>query len=322
MFKNLLKILFILVLSFAFVAKADAAISVRLEQPKSPTNQNNFDLVFVTLDTKGGDVIAKCFKKGPSDGAFSQFGSNINLTGGGNTGNCDTGSASVNTQGTYQFYITADGLSGSATSPIVSVDFNTSGPGSPTNFSKEKDTSCTYKIKFRTADDGGKTVKVRLYRADSTSSDPSATSEIDSVSIGSNTDGQFENTIPDCNKTFYYAVRAFDSAGNASGVVGDSINIGTTTITTTPQQGAIPVGGTGGGQVLGKETQAGKTGEALGESTKSAKPTTVPSKPSQVTQNPVATSANWVLTHKKISLLVILLLSGLGYYLYRRFKKS
>ena len=71
-------------------------------------------------------------------------------------------------------------------------------------------------------------------------------------------------------------------------------------------------------------TQAGKTGEALGEATKSAKekPTVTPEKGAKVSQSPIETSANWVLTHKKISLLVLLLLSGLGYYLYRRYRKS
>lgn len=319
-------LLLLLTLFFAFAGTSFAAstdVSIRLSQPKSPTNKDSFNITFVTLDTQNRAITVKCLKKGPSDGPFSQFGSDISVSPGGNTGNCSVNSSIVNTQGTYQFEAQAFAGADSAISPIVSVDFNTSGPGAPTNFSKDRPTSCQYKIKFRTADDGGKTVKARLYRADSTSSDPTSTSEVAAVNIGSNTDGEFTDTVPDCTKNYYYAVRAFDSAGNASGVVGDSINIGTTTTTTTAQQqGAIPVGGTGGGQVLGTGTEAGKTGEALGEATKSAKPSTAPSKPSEVAQKPVATSANWVLTHKKISLLVLLLLSGVGYYLYRRFRKS
>lgn len=267
MFKALSKLLFVLVFVLLFVSKADAAISIRLEAPKSPTNQNNFKINFVTLDTQSGAVTVKCFKKGPSDGAFAQFGSDIALSGG-NTGNCEPGSSVLSTEGTYQFQATSTGTSGTATSNTVSIEYKTTGPGTPTSYSKEKISSCTYRIKFKTADDGGKTIQVRLYRSDATAFDASAANQVDSILIGSNTDGQFENTVPDCNKTFYYGVRAFDSAGNGSGVIGDTVDITTTTTTTTAAAagagaagGAIPVGA-GQGQVLGEET---KTGEVKGE---------------------------------------------------------
>jgi LPXTG-motif cell wall-anchored protein len=59
--------------------------------------------------------------------------------------------------------------------------------------------------------------------------------------------------------------------------------------------------------------------EVLGIATTSAKPTPTVS-PAQIEPNPVSNSANWVLTHKKISLLILLILAGLGYYLYRKRK--
>ncbi|OGH16649.1 MAG: hypothetical protein A3C30_04445 [Candidatus Levybacteria bacterium RIFCSPHIGHO2_02_FULL_40_18] len=266
MFKILSKLLLSAVFVLLFIAKADAAVSIRLDQPKSPTNQNNFKMTFVTLDTESDPVIVKCFKKGPSDGGFSQFGGDVAIAAGGNAGSCGSVSSFVSAEGTYQFYAEATGGSDTATSPTISVDYKTTGPGTPTNFSKDK-SACVYKIKFKTADDSGKTIKVVLYRTDSSSSEAG---EVDSISIGSNTEGQFENTIPDCNKEYFYAVRAFDAASNSSGLVGDSMSVTTTSTATTggvaPTQttgGAIPVG-QGQGQVLGEKT-ATKEGEVLGE---------------------------------------------------------
>ena len=270
MFKILSKLLLSAVFVLLFIAKADAAVSVRLDQPKSPTNQNNFKMTFVTLDTESDPITVKCFKKGPSEAGFSQFGGDVAVAAGGNAGSCGSVSSFVSTEGTYQFYTEATGGSDTATSNTVSVEYKTTGPEVPTNFSKEKISSCVYRIKFKAADDGGKTVQVKLYRTDSVSNEAS---QADSISIGSNIEGQFENTIPDCGKEYFYAVRAFDSAGNSSGLVGDEIAIVTTSTTTTAVQaagttgttgGAVPVGA-GQGQVLGEETKK----EVLGEATPS-----------------------------------------------------
>lgn len=337
MFKLITKTFLIVIFALLFAGQVSAAasdVSIRLAQPKSPTNQNTLHITFVALDIQDRAITVKCFKKGPGDGSFAQFGGDISLAVGGNTGNCETDSSIIDTAGSYQFYATATAGSDTATSSTVNVDYNNSGPGAPTNFSKEKNTACTYKIKFRTADDSGKTIKVRIYRADATASDPSSTSEVGVVNIGSNTDGEFTDTIPDCNKTYYYAVRAFDSAGNASGTTGDSITIpGTVTTTTTTSGGtgtggAIPVG-SGQGQVLGEETTSGKTGKTeptksvekkvLG--TESEKPKTTIRK---VQVNPVSQAATWVMTHKKISLAALLLIAigATGAWFYRKSRNS
>ncbi len=277
MFKLISKLFLSLIFSLLIAGQVFAGTnvtSVRFEQPKTPTNQNNFNLIFVTLDTdatKTVDVV--CKKKGPSEGGFTQFASTT-TTSGGNTGNCQVNSSIVNTEGTYTFRVEATGSS--FASDEVSVEYKTTGPGTPTFYSKEKILSCTYRIKFKTADDSGKTVQVRLYRSDATAFDASSANQVDSILIGSNSEGQFENTVPDCNKEYFYGVRAFDSAGNGSGVIGDTVSITTTTTTTTAgiaptgtTGGAIPVG-EGQGQVLGEET---KTGEVKGEATPSAGPT-------------------------------------------------
>lgn len=242
-FKNFIAFCGGLAAVLIFAGISFAATSVRLEQPKTPTNQNNFNLVFVALDSGDNAVTVTCYKKGPSDGAFAQFGSPITLSNGGNTDNCPVDSSIVNTNGTYAFYVMANGTQ----SNTVTVDYNTSGPGTPSEYSKDHPSSCQYKISFKTADDSGKTVKVELYRSVNTSFNADSGSRSQTMGIGSNTSATFTDTVPDCNTTYYYAIRAFDSAGNGSGLVGDSQTVTTViTPTGTPQaasqaNGAIPV---------------------------------------------------------------------------------
>ena len=308
---------------FAGTSFAATATSVRLQQPENPTNKDTFNITFVALDTNPNQpVTVQCEKKGPGDADFVNFGSLIPLSNGGNTDVCQVNSGIVNTAGTYQFRVTANGSS-TVQSNVVSVDFNNSAPGTPTNYNKTKPDNCTYKINFRTANDSGKTVKVVLYRSSETSFSLDSAHQVNSLSIGSDTDGfMTDNVSPNCSTEYFYAIRAFDVYGNGSGTVGDS-NITTTIVnpTTTQTQGAIPVGGTGG-SVLGTGTKTGVEKEVLGEATKSAAPTPATSKLSKVTRNPVADSVNWVLTHKKISLLILVLFGAIAYYLYRRYKSN
>lgn len=300
---------------------ATYSTSVRLQQPQNPTNQDSFKITFVALDTNPGQAITvQCQKKGPGDADFVNFGGLINLSSGGNTDVCQTNSGIVNQDDfTYQFRVLANGSLSNVESNIVSVKFNNETPGTPVNYNKIKPDNCTYKISFRTANDEGKTVKVVLYRSSETSFSLDSGHQVNQISIGSDTDGSMtDNVSPNCSTEYFYVIRAFDAFGNGSGVVGDS-NVTTTTInpTGTQQQGqgAIPAGGS----VLGSET-GGADKEVLG--TESAdKDELDASKEVLGGTNPVTNATNWVLTHKKISLLVLVILGLIAYYLYRRYKK-
>lgn len=245
------KLLLIILASLFMTGTSYAAnVDVRVEQPKSPTNQNSFPLNFVVLDTLGRPVSVKCFKKGPSDGGFVQFGSTINLAPGGNSGNCNVDSSVLSANGTYEFKIEVT-AGGDTDAETTSVNYNTSGPGDPRDYQKNKTNSCEYTIHFKTADDSGKTVKVEVYRSENISFNTDSGTRVGTVFAGSDEIKDFPNTIPDCNKTYYYAVRAFDSSSNGSGVVGDSVTTTTVTYptTTTQQTTAVPVSS---GSVLGK----------------------------------------------------------------------
>jgi hypothetical protein len=293
--------------------------SVRLQQPKSPTNYDTFSITFVALDTNGSPVTTQCYKKGPSDGSFIAFGPAISLSAGGNTDVCQVNSGIINSTGTYQFQVTATG-SDTVTSDTVNVDYNNASPETPINYDKTKPDNCTYKISFRTANDSGRTSRVALYR----SSDPSFTADsshqVANVDIGSDTDGSMTNSVsPNCDTTYYFVIRAFDIYGNGSGLTGDSNS--TTNIvnaTTTTTQAAIPVSGQTGA-VLGEKTETTtETAKEVLGATESAEPSVSPEVVNMNSQNP----ASWIMTHKKISLSVFVILLAVAYIIYLRRQKK
>lgn len=300
-----------------------ADLSVKIETPKSPTRENNLKIGFVALDIQGRPVTVKCLKKAPSEAGFTQFGSDFVLAGGGNSGDCEVTSSVISSQGTYEFQIIAQAGVDSAESPVVSVTYATDSPGTP-SYSKEQLSSCDYKIKFKTADDG-KTSKVKIYRSSETSFTADSSTEVGTISIGPNMEGSFTNSVPDCGKTYYFAIRAFDDAGNTSGVPGDSF-VTVTTVTVSPSPsvlaaaGAIPVANSQVGQdeipgVLGvSEKKATSGGEILGEGTPSSRETGAPSE-SMIPEKKLFTTKNIFL-----AIMVIIIATG-GYYYYRSKKQ-
>lgn len=234
-------------------------LSVRLGQPKTPTNQDNFKLTFVALEIGGTEnITVDCYKKSFSDADYVMFETKT-LIPGGNTDYCSVTNSILNANGTYHFKVRAKGI---LESNVVIVDYNTSGPSTPVSYSKERLNDCDYKIKFKTADDG-RTVKVELFRSDTKSISLDASSRVASPSIAPNTEGEITNSVPVCGKEYFYVIRAVDNYGNVSGTTGDSFTTTTgSTTTTETTQGALPVGES---QVPADETVVGETTEATGE---------------------------------------------------------
>jgi len=258
-------------------------LSVRLEKPKTPTNQNTFDLVYVTLDVLKRDVTVTCYKKGPTDSDYVAFGTPAVFPNGGNTGVCSITSSILSAKGDYSFQVIATAGINQATD-VEPLSFNTEGPGDPREYSKTRANFCDYKISFKTADDG-KTAKIEVYRSENTSFTADNGTKVSTIGIGPNTSGYSITTPPDCNKEYYFVIRAFDTAGNGSNLVGDSVvkvttttsSTSTTTSTTTGvtnapevQEGAVTVVNLPG-SVLGEENTSLISGaEVLGESTPSS----------------------------------------------------
>ncbi len=284
---------------FAPVAYAANPLNAQIAAPKSPTNQTDLTINVVVLDqNQVPSISVQCYWQ-KNGGSWNALGAAITvIPGGNNTANCQTSSNQINEDASYGFYATATDGTNNATTQTVSVNFTRNGPGTPTNYAKNKN-NCAYQISLRTADDGGKTVKVEVYRSTNTSFSADGSTKIGQISVGSNTDSSYTDNPPDCGANYYYAIRAFDAAGNGSGVVGDSqsVTVATSVSRATGTVGAIPAGTNG--NVLGAETgtSAGQSaGEAgvLGEATPSAV-TPAPAQPANAAGNRTAAWAAGIL---------------------------
>ncbi len=248
-------------------------LTIRLEEPKSPLNRTDLPVTFVVLDIVGGRPISVvCEKRFETDGAFSQLGAVQPISAGGNTGVCTFDSSVISKKGTYHVRVTATAGSDSSTDTTTFI-YSDEYPGDPRDYGKTKTDPCLYKIHFKTADDSGKTAKVEVYRSSETSFTADSGSRVATITIGSNTEYDYVDSIPDCNKTYYYGVRAFTTAGNGSAIVGDSETRITTKSTTTQSStmGSSGTTGTGAiaisqeGSILGKATESTPEGSILGE---------------------------------------------------------
>lgn len=236
---KLIKYMFIVfaVTVFSFFTASSAyaysdQLMIRLEQPQSPTRLNNFSLTYTALDMEGQTIDVACFMKKPSS-SFFQFGPTLTTKTGGNNGNCNLNVNDLSENGTYQFYATAKTLTQATTSEVITVDYNITGPGTPTSYSKERISNCEYKISFKTADDS-KTTRVEIYHSTNTSFTADAGTRVKDMPISYNQYGSFNYIASDCDKMHYFAVRAFDAYGNGSDIVGDTqITVTSSSSTTT-----------------------------------------------------------------------------------------
>lgn len=314
-------------------------VVVRVEQPKSPANEG-FDLGFVALDIMGRQLTARCYVSSSKNSwTFTQFGSDISLKAGGNSGICKVNTGDL-AEGDNKYEVRITVL-GEPSTPYVkqaegiTVKYipNSLRPGVPTNYNRQDISNCEKKISFLSANDGGKTVRVEVYRGESTEFTLNDGTKVGTFNIGSNTPGAHVETVPDCNKKYYYALRAFDVAGNYSDVVGDRV-YETITTTTSGETTETVEGGSGGttsgainvldsdipaeggsGQVLGEGTdkisgtpEATQEGNILGEETS---PTQVQNFVDAV-KDTVSSRGAWIIVGS------ILVLFGILYFVYRK----
>lgn len=281
--KSLHSLILIFVLFAVFGGTALAAspnLTVRLFEPETPILTSSVDLNFVALDINNREIKVECYKKGPVDAGFTKFGPDINLIPGGNSDICVADSSVLSDEGSYDFYVVATADLESATSSTVTFSYDSNLPGKPKYIEKSKNTSCSYDIKFKTAADGGETDHAEVYRSDEKEFDVNDSNKIGTYVVGSDSVVEFEDTKPNCGKTYYYAVRAFDNAGNASSVRTEVIEKTETTTKTVTDEGTQVTtegvsggaGGAGGGAIpvseSGIQPEAGEVeGEVAGVET-------------------------------------------------------
>jgi hypothetical protein len=216
----------------------------------------------------------------------------------------------VNDQTDYKF-IVSDGTYTKSTTTI----YDTSGPSPVSDYHKDG-LSDGYNLHWTNPSDGDFS-RVIIYRGDTLDFSADSSHEIATVPGG----GGSPMTYADHNgPNWYYDIRAVDKAGNSSSLVGDATGI-TTTIVTTPTPGASS------SEVIILPKEAGQ-GSVLGtEETPSPTPaaTIQPGVVGGINQFAQTTPEpfKWILTHKKISLgiLIVLAAAGYGAYYFTRKRK-
>jgi cysteine-rich repeat protein len=214
----------------AFAAQSEN-MYVRLEAPSTPTNLSQFKLDYVALDMLGRELSLQCIKINP-DNSETQIGQTQVLKAGGNSGICDLSASPLIESGKdYSFYIKASAGGEDFNSDVVGVRYDTNTPGTPSDFGKDHPDACKYVIKFRAANDN-RTVKIQIYRSDKTEFTADGGTKVGEVGIQPDKSGSYTDVVSECAKTYYYVVRAFDDAGNGSGLTGDSVTVTTSSTST------------------------------------------------------------------------------------------
>ncbi|HAI63239.1 TPA: hypothetical protein DCL89_03335 [candidate division WWE3 bacterium] len=274
---------------FAFSGKVyaetpDPYLLVRLENPASNYNEP-FQLTFVAMDTLGGRALtAKCYLDGP-DSSAHEF-STISINPGGDTKVCDVTDGALGDAGAYKFWVTlsAEEGTGPVTSEEVTTTYDNDGPDKPKYIEVDRKSDCKYEITIKTANDD-QTYYVEVYMSDDKEFTANNNSRIRTFDMGPDEKKTFTEEVAgaQCAHRQYFAVRAFDSAGNGSDVEAEEL-VDTKTITinkeeiiyeagvsTTGGASTIGIGGEGneGAEVVTSEEEIGEgngeEGSVLGE---------------------------------------------------------
>lgn len=220
--KHVRTALMVFLLMGIIAQKAYAApenLVLRISDPETPTKQA-FGVDYVALDLKDRNVTAKCYLKKPGEITYTIFQTD-NLIPGGDSGTCKVSEAMLTSEGTYYIKVTAE----ARTEPnkdnaekTTNVSYDNTGPNKPKWIEKDKKSDCEYEVSFKTSDDG-QTSYVEVYRSDDKEFTVGPGSRIRTINIGPDEEDAFTHMLygSDCGSS-YYAVRAFDDAGNYSDV--------------------------------------------------------------------------------------------------------
>ena len=218
-------------------------VNIQIEQPETPTSRTSFKIGYVALPIPAGtDIDVKCYEE--TLGLFQT--DTINNF----SGSCLVDDSIITESGTYKFYVTAtlDGETDSiAESDTVTVVVDLDKPSPVTEYSKTEGI-CSYTLKFKTGDN---TSKIQIFRSSEQPFTANGDTLVEEMSVDSNKEYTYvDDSIPSCDKEYYYAIRAVDEFNNVSTMVTDdiiTIILGETTTTET--------------------TTGGETGEVEGETT-------------------------------------------------------
>ncbi len=220
-------------------------------------------------------------------------------------------SSQITGEGEYTFSVTDGALSKSTT-----TIFDKSGPSPVSDYYKDG-LSDGVRIHWTNPSDSDFS-KVIIYRGDTPDFTADSAHEITTQPGGGGSPMTYEDhSVPLAGKTFYYNLRAIDKAGNSSSLVGDGGETITVVITPTP--------GVSGEQLILPTKEA--AGSVLGTEASPSPEPEISSETNLIDKinefgNSTPQPLRWILTHKKISLGIILAIALISYGIIRISKKK
>lgn len=305
-------LVFGLMLSLAFAGKAKAFENkVQIQQLPTYTNTDTFKLSCsaMTENLVDGDssttTIAQFYvtKNGGSEAAF---GSPIDLS----ASSCQVSvtGTQITDETTYTFTVKLD----SGESSSTTVVFDKSGPDPVSNYYKD---GLSDGVRIHWTNPGNSDFsKVIIYRGTTPDFSADSNHEITTQPGGAGSPMTYEDhSVAPIGQTYYYDLRAIDKAGNSSAIVGDG-DKSVTTSTPAPVNGKVTIFPKEQGSVLGTEITLTPTPSAT------VKPGIVGTINEFAAKTPAP--VKWILTHKKISIALAVVLVGAFYFILRRRKNK
>ena len=242
---------FLMVFSLAKEVKA-LTDTVSISDLEEYTRSDNF---YVSYSALSNDPVQAQFYWMKEGGSYSTLGSPID----GYSGKIQVTGAQVNEQTKYYFKVE---INGGTASDETSIIYDSSGPSPVQNYWKERITPQAYKLHWKNPGDSDFS-RVLIYRSDSTDFYASDSTKIAEVGGAADAEMTYDNFGLEADKTYYYALRAVDKAGNPSSIVADP-EVGVTTVVTTETTSESQTsGGTGSETTI--VTPENATGSVLGE---------------------------------------------------------
>lgn len=238
--KKIIFVLSVLIFSaFVFTRPALAAFKIAVSAPPEYTNREDLRIYYTYLETDGKTAKVNLYvQKEGKDWRQTKDKDKTAVSGYFQL----EGSDFYNGDGKYHFYAKAWVEGVEYVSSTVTTTFDRSAPGQVTDYSKAKKDELNYEIRWRNPSDSDYQ-RVHIYRSREKSFTADTGTKVGEAFGAPGEYMKLENgSLEDKNAEYFYAIIAFDRAGNHSGIVTDA-----------PGE-VVP------GEVLGTETELGTGG--------------------------------------------------------------
>lgn len=239
-----------------FSGRSVFAGNLKLNLSKLPDYKNttNFRLYYTYFETEGRSATVNLFIQ--KDGKDFRQTADRNKTA--VSGYFQIEGADIyDNEGKYNFFATAGTADQVVNSSTVSTTIEMSSPAGPSEYGKERLNATTYKLTWKNPSDND-FERVYIYRSKEKSFIADASTRIGEAGGAKEEKMTFNDGSVEPDVEYFYALRATDHAGNASGIVTDApgtVTVGQVAgVLTILGQGGLGQGGAGGEvKILPKE---------------------------------------------------------------------